>query len=427
MDYSSMEEVFYTLKRYNYWYGELPEAGYARINYLERFTRYIGNSLVKVLVGQRRSGKSFLLRQIASHLIRLGVSPKNIFYLNKEFIEFDDVADFKSLDELIKMYKLQVKPRGKIYLFIDEIQNIFQWEKLVNSYSQNYVDSYELFISGSNSKMLSGDLSTLLAGRYVNFEIFPFSYEEYLGICNLQRGKSSFIDYLQSGGLPELFSLPDNEARRHYVSAVKDTILLRDIVQRHAIKEPKLLEDIFIYLINTSSNLMSINNITNYFRSRGRKTSFDTVANYIGYIEDVFLVHKAERYDIRGKDIILGNVKYYCNDLSYKNYLFSGFAHGVGYQLENLVFLELRRQGYEVYVGILPGKEVDFVARKAERLVYIQCAYLLPEESTLKREYASLEAIEDHYEKVLVSLDDVQFPIKDGIKHIQAWNLDSFL
>jgi predicted AAA+ superfamily ATPase len=383
--------------------------------------------LVKVIIGQRRTGKSYLLRQSDLHLIENGVPSKNIFYLNTEFIEFDSIENYKDLDELIKHYKTNIQPEGKIYLFIDEIQNIHQWEKMVNSYAQNYVEDYELFISGSNSTMLSGELSTLISGRYINFEILPFSYGEYLGINQLEENKATYLNYLQSGGLPELYVLPDEETRSRYVASVKDTVLLRDIIQRHAIKEPKLLEDVFIYIVNTLSNLMSINNITNYFKSKGRKTSYDTIANYIGYIEDAFMIHKVERFDIKGKDTVAGNVKYYCNDLAYKNYLFKGFSHGLGYQLENLIYLELRRYGYHVYIGVLLNKEVDFIAQKGDRKLYIQATYLMIEEATIKREYASLEEIDDHYEKIIVSLDDVEFSNKNGIKHIQAWNFSRLL
>lgn len=429
-----MEELFSNLEKFNNWdstrkalKNDYPKLGYKRRFYLEKIITFINNSLVKVIVGQRRSGKSVILRQVAYHLIENGVSPKNIFFLNKEFIEFDIIESYKDLDKLIKYYLNKIQPQGKVYFFIDEIQTIHQWEKLVNAYSQNYLEDYELFISGSNSNMLSGELSTLLSGRYINFEILPFSYDEYIGVQQLEENKTSYLNYLQSGGLPELFSLPDEEARSRYVASVKDTVLLRDIIQRQAIKEPKLLEDIFIYIVNTSSNLLSINNITNYFKSKGRKISYDTVANYIGYIEATFMIHKVERFDIKGKDTVAGNVKYYCNDLAYKNYLFKGFSYGLGYQLENLIYLELRRQGYHVHVGVLQNKEVDFVAQKADRIIYIQVAYSMTEESTIKREYASLEGIDDHYEKIVVSLDDVVLPSNKGIKHIQAWHLSELL
>jgi predicted AAA+ superfamily ATPase len=422
-----MDELLQAIERFNFWNNPEFKSGFSRSFYLDKIRKYQNNSLVKVLVGQRRSGKSYILRQIAEQLIRSGVSPKNILFINKEFLEFDAIQDYKDLDQLIRHYKAKLKPKGKVYLFIDEIQNIRQWERLVNSYSQDYTESYELFISGSNSKMLSGELSTLLSGRYVSFEIFPFSYAEYLGVLNLERGKASFIEYLQTGGLPELFHLPDEESKRHYVSAIKDTVLLRDIIQRQAIKDPKLLEDLFIYLINTSSNLLSINNIANYFKSQGRKTSFDTISNYIGFIEDSFLVHHSERFDIRGKETIAGNAKYYSNDQAYRNYLFGGYGHGSGYQLENIIFIELKRQGFQVYTGVLPQKEVDFVAQRAERVLYVQCAYLLADEATVKLEYSALNAISDHYEKWVLSLDDISFPVQNGIRHVQAWQFDEFL
>ena len=185
---------------------------------------------------------------------------------------------------------------------------------------------------------------------------------------------------MQSGGLPELFSLPNEESRRQYVSSVKDTVLLRDIIQKNTIRDPQLLEDIFMYLINNASNLLSINNVTNYLKSNGRKTTYDTVSSYIGYIQDAFLIHKAERYDIKGKEIISGNSKFYANDLSYKNYLYSGFGYGIGYQLENLIYLALRNANFDIYVGHLPKNEVDFIAKRNHQILYVQCAtsYTIP-------------------------------------------------
>jgi predicted AAA+ superfamily ATPase len=303
------------------------------------------------------------------------------------------------------------------------VQNISGWEHFVNSHSQDFVESCEIFISGSNSKMLSGELATLLSGRYVKFEVFPFSFSEYVGITAQEAVKQTYIDYMESGALPELFALPNDETKRNYISSIKDTVLLRDIIQRHNINDPKLLEDLFVYLVNNASNLVSITNIVNYFKSTGRKTTYDTVSNYIGYIADTFLIHKVERYDIRGKETLAGNCKYYINDLSFKNYLYPGFGYGVGYKLENLVYLELRRAGFEVYVGAMRDKELDFVAKKGDRLIYIQATYLLIDEQTARREYAPLEAISDNYEKWVVSLDDVSLPSNNGIRHIQAWKL----
>jgi predicted AAA+ superfamily ATPase len=331
------------------------------------------------------------------------------------------------LDALFKLYKERLKPVGRIYLFLDEIQNIEGWEKLANSYSQDYTAEYELYISGSNSKLLSGELATLLSGRYVSFEILPLSYREFLGISAQTQGKDSYLNYLQTGGLPELFQLNQEDVKRNYVSALKDTVLLRDIIQRHTIKDVQLLEDVFVFLVNNASNLISIKNIVNFLKSNNRKTSYETVSAYIGYIEDAFLIHKVERYNIKGKETVGGVAKYYINDLSFYNYLYRGFGYGIGYLLENLLYLELRKANYQVYVGNIKGREVDFVATKGERIIYVQCAYLLYDKQTIEREYASLEAIDDNYEKVVVSMDDVSMPSKEGVKHLQAWNFAEFL
>jgi hypothetical protein len=422
-----MEDKFNILKKYNFWGNNSIDLGYLRTGYTGKITDYIGNRLIKVLVGQRRAGKSFILRQIVKHLIDKGISPDNTLIINKEFSDFDFISTYRELDDLIKLYKSELKPSGKIYIFIDEIQNISGWERVVNSYSQDYADSYELFITGSNSNMLSNELATLLSGRYVKFEIIPFSYHEYLGITEGQKSKLTYIEYMESGGMPELFMLSKQETKRNYISAIKDTVLLRDIIQRHPIREPQLLEDIFVYLINNASNLISVSNIFKYYKGLGRKTSYDIISNYIGYIEDAFLIHRCERFNIRGKEVIAGNVKFYANDLSFKNYLYPGFGYGFGYLVENLIFLELRRAGFETYVGTIRNREVDFVASKADRVIYVQCAYLLTEPETIVREYTSLEAIGDHYEKYVVTLDDLTFSSNKGIRHIQAWNFSEQL
>ena len=197
---------------------------------------------------------------------------------------------------------------------------------------------------------------------------------------------------------------------------------MRDIIWHYTIKNAKLLEDVFIYLVNNASNLISITNILNYFGSRKRKTSYHTLSNYISYLEQSFLIHKVERFNIKGKEVLSGIYKYYISDLCFKNYLYPEFDHGVGYKLENLLFLELKRKGYMVYVGTFRGKEIDFIARRGDEMIYIQCCYILTDERVIAREYGPLEAIKDNYDKYVVTMDEIRFPSKEGIKHIQAWN-----
>ena len=419
-----MDEKLEILQKYNFWGNARFDFGFKREEYTDKIKDYMGNRLVKVLVGQRRTGKSYLLRQIARELIQHGVNARNTLFVNRELIDFEFLKTHHDLEQLVEAYVRQFKPEGKIYLFIDEVQLIEGWEKSINSYSQDYTREYEVFVSGSNSKLLSGELATRLSGRYVQFKIFPYGYSEFLAITGKEAGKSSYLEYMDTGGLPELFVLPvRQEVRQSYMAAIKDSILLKDIIQRYQVRDPKLLEDIFAFLVNNASNLVSVNSIVNYFKGKSRKTSYEAVATYIGYIEESFLVHRCERYDLKGKEVLEGIAKFYINDLAYKNFLYPGFAYGEGYKLENLVYLELCRAGYQVYTGYAKDKEVDFVAQKGDRLFYIQTTYTLADEQTARREYASLENIRDNYEKIVVSLDDFALPSNKGIRHVQAWKL----
>ena len=422
-----MVEIIDSIRKYNFWDNNPVDLGYTRTFYTNKIGQYLGNKLVKVLVGQRRAGKSYILRQIASGLLSAGIKNENILYINKEYIELTSLHNAVELEQLYKAYKEVLNPTGKVYIFIDEIQYIEEWERFVNSHSQDFAEPCEVFISGSNSKLLSGELATLLSGRYIEFEVLPYSYTEYCEVTRQKKGSKSYKKFLQSGALPELFNLNDDEMKQNYISSIKDTVILRDIVSRYNIKDVRLLDDLFIYLVNTASNLISITNIINYFASRKRKTNYETLSSYIGYLENSFLIHRAERYNIKGKDIISGNSKYYINDLSYRNYLYTGYDYGIGYLLENAVYLSLRRAGYQVYVGTIKDTEVDFVAIKGDKKLYLQVSLSLNEEHTRDREYRSLKLIEDNYDKYVVSMDDYKIPSNEGIEHISAWDLDDFL
>lgn len=423
-----MDKRLELLEKYNFWDGQFPDLGLIRNEYIDKIANAMDNKLIKVLVGQRRSGKSFIMRQLMNHLVtEKKISPKQLFYVNFEFAPFGFIKNAEDLYDLYTLYKIEKQPTGKIYLFLDEIQNVSEWEKTVNSLSQDYTENCEIILTGSNSKMLSSQLSTLLSGRYIEFSIYPFHIGEYALIQEKEVNKDTYIDFLKSGGFPELFHLDNFETKRNYVSSIKDTVLLRDIIQRNNIKDARLLEDIFGYLVNNASNLISINNVVNFFKSKGRKTNYETVSNYILYLEEANLLHRADRYNIRGKEIISGTCKYYVNDLAFHNYLYNGYGYGTGYLLENRIYLDLKIAGYEVYVGVIKEKEVDFVATKADRIIYLQASYLLADETTIEREYAPFDLLTDHYEKYVVTLDEITLPSKNGVRHIQAWNIYNFI
>lgn len=416
------------IRKYNLWDGNVPELGFLRTHYTDRIHAATGNNLVKVLIGQRRAGKSFVLRQLAKRLMDEGIPAQNILYINKEYLEFGDVKTAEDLQLLYQEYRTVFHPQGKVYLFLDEVQLVLRWEQFVNSHSQDFAEPQELFISGSNSDLLSGELASLLSGRYVEFEILPYSFQEYTSMEDLPITRANYLQFLQMGMLPELFYLNTEDLRRNYVSAVKDTVMLRDIVRRYNVKDPQLLEDLFRYLVNNAGHLVSVSNIVNYFKSQGRKTNYETLSSYISYLGKAFLMHKAERYHIAGKELLAGNSKYYSNDLAYYNYLYRGFAYGMGSLLENAIYLDMRRKGWLTYVGVQGQSEVDFVGIKGEQKIYVQvCWKMAGDEETAKREYAPLLKIADQYRKVVVTLDEIRFPNNNGIEHLFPWELSDIL
>lgn len=417
-----MDNEINTLKKYNYWTNEKIHTGYFRQNYIDKFSQYLDNKLVKVLMGQRRAGKSYLMRMIIKYLIEKQKTPReNIVYINKDIAELDFIDNTNQLVQIINKYRDTLKPKGKVFILLDEVQEIKDWEKAVNSFSQDYKFDYELFITGSNANLLSAELSTYLSGRYISFDVFPFSYEEYIGFKNMKKNKESFLLYLKNGGIPESFHLEDPEIKKNYLLSLKDSILLRDIVRRHNVRDVYLLEKLLNFMIDSIGSLFSINSVVNYLKSSGYKANAETVGNYVGYLEQAYLIHEADRFDVKVKRILTGEKKYYLNDLGFKYYLSSSFEFGVGKYLENAVYLDLKRKGYTVYTGKLRDKEIDFIAEKNDVKKYIQVCYLLADESVVEREFGNLEQITDHYEKIVISLDDVNLGNRKGIRHINAW------
>ncbi|MBU0993977.1 MAG: ATP-binding protein [Proteobacteria bacterium] len=411
------------LSKYNFWDNQKIKVGFVREHYLNDLSKYLNNSLVKVILGQRRVGKSYLLRMIIHQLMtEMHVSPKNILYLNMDIQELDFIKNAEQLQKAINEYLTNLKPTGRIYVFLDEVQEIENWEKVVNSLSQDYTQDHEVFITGSNANLLSNELSTYLSGRYICFQIYPFSYKEFLDINQLKKSKESFIKYLQDGGIPESYSLSDQEMKTNYYHALRDSIVLRDIVQRYKVRDVYLLEKLMAFMIDSIGSLFSVNSVVNYMKSSGYKTNGETISSYIGFLLNSHFIHESERYDIKGKRILSGERKYYLNDLGFKYFLSSSFDFGIGKYLENAVFLHLKRNGYRVCTGRINGLEIDFIAEKNTVKKYFQVVYLLTDQAVIEREFGNLEQINDNYEKVVVSMDDANLGNRNGIIHETAWN-----
>lgn len=414
------------ISKYNFW-GSAFNKGFVRENYLNQLLQFKDSRLVKVLVGQRRVGKSFVLRQYIQHLIDTGVPSQNTLYINKEFTDFDFIVNYKDLDEFVHNYIKHFKIEGRLYVFIDEIQQIEEWERIVNSLSQDFTLDIDLFITGSNSELLSGELASLLSGRFVQFKILPFRFEEYCSFQKKEKSRKNYSLFIKEGALPELFQLPSYESKMQYISSLKDTIILRDIVQRFSIKDTALLLDIFSYAVNNVSNLFSVNNVVNYYESKKRKTNYETVANYLNYLNQTFVIHRCERFDIKGKELLGGNVKYYLNDLSYRNYLFGSNTPSFGNLLENSVYLDLVKLDFQVQVGTLRNKEIDFVAKKNNQTIFVQVAYTIEDEQTFEREFGNLMSLKNNNPKIIVTMDELPYKEKEGIHFVPAWELEDFL
>lgn len=419
-----MEAKLGALKTINYWDSD-PEfdLGFVREKYNAFFRNAMNNQLIKVVVGQRRAGKSFVVRQLMHKLIYdKKVNKKNLFYLNKELFEFDEINTASDLSEIINLYEKTYKPKGRIYLFFDEIQSILEWEKLIVSLSQHPVKDYEIVITGSNSSLLSGELASLLSGRYLLLEVFPFSYREYLIVNNLENCKASFVEYISNTGLPERQNLTSNDTVYHYFQSLKNTILLKDIMYRHKIRDYVLLEDIFLFLLHNVGKITSVPSILKYFKNKNRKTDYTTVSQYILYMQDAFLIHEVARLSPKTKELLSGEKKYYVNDLGFRNYLFPSLINDISSILENIVYLHLRMAGYRISVISAANFEVDFIAEKGMEKKYIQVSYIMELPETLNREFGALEKIRDSNPKLVVSMDDLIISNPNGIKHEHIWD-----
>ena len=389
-----------------------------REKYLKNIRGFYDQDIIKVITGMRRSGKSILLLQIMDELKEQGVKDKQIIYLNFEIIENMKYASPDSLNSYISN---QIKKNQKYYLFFDEIQNVLDWEKVINSFKAKYKDKISIFITGSNSKLLSGELATLIAGRYVSFNIYPFTFKE---VCELTNNENKnkyelaelFDNYIKWGGMPQRFSQNNEIEIKNYLKDVYNSIVIKDIIERYKIKDIDLFNRIITYIITTPAQTFSAGSLVKYFESENRKVSLETIYNYLEYITESLIVRKAERYDIRGKRILTGKYKYYVADLGFTEIISEGRKEQIGFKLENIVYNELISRGYNVNVGNIGEKEIDFIATKFEKKIYVQVAYLLADEDVINREFGVFDNIKDNYPKYVISMDTLSYS-QNGIIH----------
>lgn len=379
---------------------------------LNRIRPFYESELIKVLIGLRRSGKSVLLRQIMGELRENGVEESQIIYMNFEDFRYSFVSNAEQLYQYICG---QRKNEKKYYLFFDEIQMVNEFEGAINSFRATW--DVSIFITGSNGKLLSGELATLLSGRYVSFRVTPFSFIEYCEIRQIEKpSDEDLIEYMNWGGMPQRFSMKGEMETRTFLQDLYNSIVLRDIVQRTGAKEVDLINRIMEYLMLNPSQTFSAKGILNYFKSVDRKVSAQTLYNYLEHIQTSQIVSRAQRYDIRGKQLLTTLDKYFLTDLGLGRIHNSGYKLEMGAMLENIVYNELRNRNYEVYVGKIPNGEVDFVAVQGDKREYYQVAYYLADQSVTDREFGVFSAIADNYPKYVLSMDKFDFS-RDGIIH----------
>ena len=394
--------------------------------YIEKIKSFIDKDIIKVLTGIRRSGKSVMLKLIMEELKQNKIDEKQFININFENLINRELTTADKLHEYILKKASEIKK--KCYIFLDEIQEVKDWEKCINSLRVNEEYDFDIYITGSNAKLLSGELSTYLAGRYVEFVIYPFSFKEFLEtLKSIQQDVSTreaFQKYVKFGGMPFLYNLAfEEEASLQYLKDIYSSIILKDITQRNKIRDTDMLERVISYLIMNVGNNFSATSISKFFKSENRKVSVETILNYIKAAEESFLIYRVSRDDLIGKKVLNVNEKYYIADHGMREAILGSNQRDINQIFENIIYLELLRKGYNVRVGKVDNLEVDFVCTKGNEKIYVQVAYLLASSETIEREFTSLEKIDDNYPKYVISMDEFDMS-RNGIKHI---NIIDFL
>jgi len=388
-----------------------------REKYLKRIRPFYEQDLIKVITGIRRCGKSVILNQIMDELRQSGVKDEQIIYINFEFTDYIDINDAKKFNDFIEKKLIN---KNKYYVFFDEIQNVDRWEKVVNSLKAKYNENISIFITGSNSDLLSGELATHIAGRYVSFKIYPFTFDE---VCELKDIKDkdkyelerTFDDYIIWGGMPQRFLMNDELQIKTYLSDVYNSIVVKDIIERFKIKDLDLFNKILTFIMTTPSQTFSADSLTKYLLNENIDVSKMTVYNYLEYMCRALLINRADRFDVRGKRIFNGKYKYYLTDLGLGQIINNERKRQMGAYLENIVFNELISRGYDVKVGSLDSGEIDFIATRFEEKEYYQVTFHLSDD-IIEREFGVYKNIQDNYPKYVISCDTFDFS-QNGIIH----------
>lgn len=397
-----------------------------RDEYIKQIVPFIDKDVIKVLTGIRRSGKSVMLKLLMEELKNRGINENQFIYINFENLKYRNLKNYERLYDFI-LNKVDDKYKS-YYIFLDEIQEVEEWERCVNSLRVDEDFKFDIYITGSNAKLLSGELSTYLAGRYIEFVVYPFSFKEFFEIIQEKnqeiKVKEAFQKYVKFGGMPFLHNLDYNfEASMQYLQDLYASIILKDITQRNNIRDTDLLERIINYVVMNIGNTFSATSISKFFKSENRKVATETILNYIKACEEAFLVYRVARNDLLGKKILNVNEKYYIADHGIREAIMENNQKDINQVLENIVYFEILRRGYNVKTGKVDNLEVDFVCKKNDETIYIQVSYLLASEDTKEREFSVLENIKDNYPKYVLSMDEFDMS-RNGIKHM---NLIEFL
>lgn len=389
--------------------------------YLKKLRNSYDSELIKVITGIRRCGKSILLTQIIEELKEKGIKEDHIIYINFEDYDYIEYIEPKKFHEYIKS---KIKDKEKYYLFFDEIQEVTDFERVINSFRATM--NVSIFITGSNSKLLSGELATHLTGRFISIKMMPFTYSEFLELKKSKQEEitdKSFEEYIEWGGMPLIYNTNSNLERKMYLRDLYNTVVLKDIIERNNIKDISLLTKIIQFMMENIGGIVSSNSIAGYLKNKRINTSVDTVMNYVEYITTSSIFNKVNRYDIRGKNVMATLEKYYLTDLGMLTLKRSPIEKKIGGRLENIVYNELIARGYEVYIGKTDKGEVDFVIDNFGEREYIQVADYLSSDEVMEREFGAFKQVKDNFPKYVITMDKIDYS-KDGIKHI---NIEDFL